>query len=453
MENEKPVSGIPPAVDLRRKAERRVRDAKALRGASPAEADIRALVHELEVHQVELEMQNEELLRTQAAAERVSQRYSDLFDFAPIGYYLVGPDGEILEINLAGASLLGLDRSAVANRRLEHWVAPEHRANFSEFCQRALATETRQRCEIRLLKANQAIEVLVEGTTTRDAGQYGRALRLAIIDITERKRAEESLQLLNTDLETRVAERTAELQRRAEQLRRLAVEVMQAEEQARHRLAQVLHDQLQQLLVAATMKLGVLSRRIEDERLLDTIGQLRDLLDQSIAESRSLTVELSPPVLRERGLVGGLEWLARRAEEKHGLTIEIDAEPDGGAADEALQVFLFHAVRELLLNVAKHAETDRASIQVRRTEDHQIRLEVSDRGKGFDAAEPCNAPTSSGFGMVSIRERLELLGGRMEVDSIPGKGTQVTILVPATKEIGEALAAGRIALPLPEKRC
>lgn len=447
MENEKPVSGTPQTADLRREAERRVREAKALRGASPAEADIRALVHELEVHQVELEMQNEELLRTQAAAERVSQRYSDLFDFAPIGYYLVSPEGEILEINLAGAWLLGLQRSAVAKRRLGHWVAPEHRADFSEFCQRVLATETRQRCEIRILKASQTVEVLVEGTTTHDAGQYGRALRLAVIDITDRKRAEESLQLLNTELEQRVAERTVELQRRAEQLRRLAVEVIQAEEQARHRLAQVLHDQLQQLLVAATLKLGLMRRRTQDEQLLDTIGQIRDLLDQSIAESRSLTVELCPPILHDRGLAGGLEWLARRTEEKHGLATEIDVEPNGGAADEALRVFLFHAIRELLLNVVKHAETDRATIRVRATEDHQIRVEVSDRGRGFDTAEPRNASTSSGFGMVSIHERLELLGGRMEVASIPGKGTQVTILVPAAKDAEDDSAS-----PLPGRR-
>ena len=101
-----------------------------------SETDARALVHELQVHQIELEMQNEELQRAQAAAEEASERYGDLFDFAPVAYFLWDHEGRILEVNLAGAALLGLDRSMVVHKRFGQFVAMEDRARFADFCHR-----------------------------------------------------------------------------------------------------------------------------------------------------------------------------------------------------------------------------------------------------------------------------------------------------------------------------
>ena len=111
------------AGDLRREAERRFHDKNAAPAESMAEVDVRALVHELQVHQIELEMQNEELLCAQAAVQEVSDKYHDLFDFAPIGYFRLDGQGQILEVNLAGAALLGLDRSTAVKQRFGQHVA------------------------------------------------------------------------------------------------------------------------------------------------------------------------------------------------------------------------------------------------------------------------------------------------------------------------------------------
>ena len=177
-------SGLPYVAELRRKAEQRLHTKEASAAEAASEADARALVHELQVHQIELEMQNEELQRAQAAAEEASEKYGDLFDFAPVGYFLWDHEGRILEVNLAGAALLGLDRNAVIQKRFGQFVAMEDRPAFADFCKRVLATDTKQTCEVKLLKDGQAVDVLVEGIAAQDRQGQGRLCRAAVIDIT-----------------------------------------------------------------------------------------------------------------------------------------------------------------------------------------------------------------------------------------------------------------------------
>ena len=169
----------------------RRRSVCASREAHPAEsianASALALVHELQVHQIELEMQNEELQRAQAAAEEASEKYHDLFDFAPVGYFLWDHEGRILEVNLAGAALLGLDRSMVVQKRFGQFVAMEDRPVFADFCKRVLTTDTKQTCEAKLLKDGQPVYALVEGIAARDRQGQSGLCRAAIIDITRQK--------------------------------------------------------------------------------------------------------------------------------------------------------------------------------------------------------------------------------------------------------------------------
>ena len=140
------------AAELRVKAEQRLHAGKANPAAAVSETDARALVHELQVHQIELEMQNEELLRACVAAQEASEKYYDLFDFAPVGYFLWDAEGRILEVNLAGAVLLGLGRKAVIQKRFGQFVAQEDRAAFADFCKQVLPTGPKQTCEVKLLE-------------------------------------------------------------------------------------------------------------------------------------------------------------------------------------------------------------------------------------------------------------------------------------------------------------
>jgi PAS domain S-box-containing protein len=151
----------------------------------------------LQVYQIELEMQNEELQHARAAAHEALEKYRDLFDFAPIGYFLWDHEGRILKSNLAGAALLGMNRGAVIQKRFGQFVAPENRPTFADFCKWVLRSDTKQTCEIKLLSDGQPVYVLVEGITTRDRPGQEKLCRAAVIDITERKRAEDALQLAN----------------------------------------------------------------------------------------------------------------------------------------------------------------------------------------------------------------------------------------------------------------
>jgi PAS domain S-box-containing protein len=535
---------------LRRKAEHLLRkNKKAAPVETPAEKDTRALVHELQVHQIELEMQNEELLLSQAATQEISDKYANLFDFAPTGYFLWDERGKILELNLAGAILLGLERSTAVKKRFGQFVAVEDRPIFADFCKRVMLSKIKQTCEIKLLIDVKPLDVLVEGIAGRyrkgegvlcraavidvsDRKQAATALRqsrdelqaiydsavdgilvadiktmrivrtnsvicrmlgysedellsmsvddiyppgvlpaireqlkamaerrlvvgketpvlrkdgnvlFAVIgcshvlydgrpcvigffhDITDRKQAEEALQKAHDNLELRVQERTA-------QLRTMAVELTKSEQTERDRLAQVLHDELQQLLFAARMKVSLLRNSVVDVQVGQTVEQLDDLLKQSISESRSLAVELSPPILREKGLTAGLEWLAGQIKEKHGLAVTLDAESEAEPLNEGVRILLYQVVRELLFNVAKHAQTDCAHVKIARTAQGHVHLEVSDNGVGFDSDKmQDHAESRGGFGLSSIRQRLEVLGGRLKMDSSPGKGTRMVIQAP-----------------------
>jgi len=192
--------------DLHRKAEERLRATEGNHGPPSAEVDVRALVHELQVQQIELEMQNEELRRARVAAEEASEKYGDLFDFAPVAYFLWGHDARILEVNLAGATLLGLDRNAVIHKRFEQFVALEHRPAFANFCERVLTTDSKQTCEIKLLKGGQGVDVLVEGIAAQDRSGQGKLCRAAVIDVTSQKRTDE-LAATNEALKAEIAAR------------------------------------------------------------------------------------------------------------------------------------------------------------------------------------------------------------------------------------------------------
>lgn len=234
------------------------------------------------------------------------------------------------------------------------------------------------------------------------------------------------------------------LHERSEQLRALASKLTHTEQRERRRVAGILHDDLQQLLVGARFRLAVLQRR-SDEGLRQTAAELEDLILQSLEVTRSLTRELSPPVLHDGGLVPALEWLVGWMLDKHGLMVMLTA-PDADLTEtEEVRVLLFQAVQELLFNVVKHAQVKTASVQVHRLEG-QIQVLVSDEGIGFDpTGGRAAANSASGFGLLSIRERLEALGGRMEIQSAPGRGSRFTLLVP----LGASAGAGSPPLVQP----
>lgn len=229
----------------------------------------------------------------------------------------------------------------------------------------------------------------------------------------------------------------AQLQDKAQRLRSLAHQLSQAEQAERSRIARLLHDHLQQIVASIKFQVG----RMSSEQLPEQRRQVQALLDQVMDVSRTLTVELSPPVLMDMGLSAGLNWLTNWMRQKHNLhvTSEIDSDAEPGA--EPTRLMLFHAVRELLLNVVRHAQVNEASLVMKRSDD-QLCITVSDSGVGFDPRtleKP--ADTANTFGLAHMRERIRLLGGDMHIESGPGRGTRITLVAPRHAEQPATVAA------------
>ena len=250
-----------------------------------------------------------------------------------------------------------------------------------------------------------------------------------LLDVTAMKQTQRQLTLLNETLEQRVAERTEVARQRAAQLQSLAGELLQAEQRERRRLAGLLHDHLQQLLVGAKMHTHLAKRHLGPDQQ-GALTEVEHLLDMSIDASRSLTVELSPPVLYEAGLAAALEWLGTQMQQKHGLRVDVQVDRRANPDAENISVQLFQSVRELLFNVTKHSGTSQAYLRMERADGNRTRITVTDMGKGFDPASLHGPNVPEHFGLFSIQERLELMGGTMQLESAPGKGTTVTLTAP-----------------------
>ncbi|MDX1548223.1 MAG: chemotaxis protein CheB, partial [Rhodothermales bacterium] len=238
-------------------------------------------------------------------------------------------------------------------------------------------------------------------------------------DNTERKQAEETL-------EQRVEERTI-------QVRNLASRLTMAEQEERRRISRILHDDLQQRLYGIQMKLDLLRREAETtehEPLTRELARIDEWLTTAISTTRSLTVDLSPPILKTEGLTDALIWLRTQMAEQHGLDVTVQAAQPFYLPDEDMRVLLFQVVRELLFNVVKHAETDGAVVEISEDGSHLV-IVVRDDGRGFDPeAAAHQRGAQDGLGLFSVRERLRLFGGDLEIEAAPGRGTRVTVRTP-----------------------
>ena len=245
-------------------------------------------------------------------------------------------------------------------------------------------------------------------------------------DNTERRLAEEAQQALMATLETQVEERTA-------QVRTLASLLTLAEQEERRRLAQILHDDLQQCLYGIQIKLLFISDSVAASVQPDLAVHAQEAykwLNDAIKIVRQLTVDLSPPVLQGEGLVDALTWLATNLQKVYGFTMVLDAEHNFVDINEDMRVLLFQIIRELLFNVIKHADIDHAMVTLREEASDRLTITVEDAGCGFDI-ESAEARHEGGFGLFSVRERVNLFGGHMVIHAVPGQGTRITLSLPS----------------------
>lgn len=252
-------------------------------------------------------------------------------------------------------------------------------------------------------------------------GDDGRLLEIQSVgrDITERKKAELALREAHLQMERRVVERT-------EQMRRLGIEKALAEERERQAVARDLHDGLGQLLHVAKIRLDALLEAYPNAA--DAGHKLDALLAEASRQVRSLTAQLSPPVLAKLGLSPALRWLGEEMERSYGLNVEVNCSGPAPVLAPAQANILFRSARELLINTAKHSGCKQARLKLTQTAEF-LRLSVEDDGVGLaNVSDAWNQ--TQGFGLASIRERLTYLGGQSEIFSAAGTGFRVVLQMP-----------------------
>lgn len=370
---------------------------------------------------------------TSRAAERALERSEEIHrtigEIVPFGSWTCDAEGRCTSVTRPFLEMTGMTLEEAKGFGWIDRLHPADREPTRDAWERCVAEQGEWEWEYRIRGADG------QWRAVRTSGRPIRGVDGAVekwvgfhIDVTARREAEDALRRMNETLEQRVAERTQVAEQRAAVLRTMAAEMSRVEEQERRRMAELLHDDLQQILVAAKLRTYGLEGEAAAEKDRIAAREIGQLLEDSIEASRGLTTRLSPPVRFEEGLRGPLDWLVRWFAHEHGLSVKVHLEVADEPFSEDVGVFLFHAVKELLFNVSKYAGTDEAVVGVT-ADDETLRVSVEDEGRGF-SQKAGEVGASRGFGLFNIGERLRLLEGSLEIDTAPGKGTRVRMSVP-----------------------
>jgi PAS domain S-box-containing protein len=451
--------------ELRRRAETRLRGQRkgqrSKSGDQKSEADTVRLLHELEVHQIELEMQNAELQKARNELEVTLEKYTSLYDFAPVGYFSLDESGVILEVNLTGAAMLGVDRSRLINRRMLRFVVPESQPLFVAFLERVCGGTGKQACEVALLKEDATVFwVSVHGTAAISASGSQKSCRVAVSDITSLKQAEEAQlrieaqaianQKLQREIDRRevveeslrkseqhygkLLQQSRDMQ---EQLRHLSHQILSAQEEERKKISRELHDEIAQTLTGINVQLAALKveSRVNVKDLQKKIARTQRLVEKSVDIVHRFARELRPTVLDDLGLIPALHSFVKGFSKQTRIHIRLTVFAGVEKLDNAKRTVLYRVAQEALTNVARHAQASLVEVSIEKLSDN-ICMKIKDDGKSFQVGRTLHTRKAKRLGLVGMRERVEMVGGSFNVESTSGKGTTIRAQIPFTNGEG-----------------
>jgi len=371
-----------------------------LRLASPLIQRIEQRVAERTAELSEANQSLKKEITERQQTEAALRRMSKVFMEATVPISIQDLSGQIIDINPEVERTYGWSRGELLGQPIDKIVPPEHLQRQHELAARCKRGEKIRNVESwRRAKSGEVIPVLLTLSLLTD--ENGRSAGIATIakDLSEQKRLEE-------------------------QLRAAVSEATLAEERERRKLAVDLHDGVGQLLALASMKLGALRTSVEIYGLDPEVRELEQIVIEVQRRARSLVFQLSPPTLHDVGLVAAAHSLAEDMQARFGLHVTLEEGGERQKLDEITRITLFRTLSELLVNVAKHGETEDADVRFA-WQDRHVEIIIEDSGVGFDAGAP-----TSGYGLFSIRERLARLGGDAEIESSPGQGTRIVLTAP-----------------------
>ncbi|MBN2019989.1 MAG: PAS domain S-box protein [Sedimentisphaerales bacterium] len=357
----------------------------------------------------ELQKEIAERKRAEVSLRQAEERFRTIFENAVVGIYRTTPDGQILMANPALIKLMGyksLEELAQLNLEKEGFDPSSPRSIFKQRIEKEGSVNGLE--SIWIKRDGTRLFVSENAFAVRDAEGKILYYEGTAQDITQRKEAEEKLIIYQ------------------QHLRSLAAELSLAEERLKRKIAADLHDNISQNLAISKMKLDSLAQNARPEQVAP-LKEVTDLIAQTIEVSRTLTFEMSPPVLYELGFEAAIGWLVNQTRQRFGIKTGVLDDGKPKLLNDDVKVLLFTAVRELLTNVVKHAKARSVKVSIQAIR-NKICIIVEDNGVGFDAAG-----TNRGFGLFNICERLDYIGGRVEIDTGAGRGTRVTLLAPLLK--------------------
>jgi len=372
------------------------------------------------------------LFRNLRASE---ERYRGLVELSPEAIF-VNRDNKIVFVNPAALQLFGATSAEqILGKSPFDVFHRDFHSIMRERIRKLLKGQPVDLVEMKIVRMDGTVQD-VEAVASPFLDQEGPAIQAILRDITDRKQAEEALREVNETLEKRVRERTLDLQNLAEQLersrddlRKLASELVLAEERERKRIATVLHDDIAQTLAAVKMQLSILQAKQGGDASANDMVKVQGLLHEAILETRALMNEVGNPLLFDLGVAAACESLANRLMARHPIAITFDIHDALEDLTPDMKVILFQVIRELLNNVVKHSKARNANVRIER-DNGFIRAKIKDNGSGFDP-RILGAPTAEGgFGLFSIRERLMAFNGSLQIKSTAGKGTTATATLP-----------------------
>ena len=354
--------------------------------------------------------------RAEETLRKSEEKYQSLIEHANDAILSVNREGMIIGFNKKAEEMFGYSREEMLGKPSYLLVVQQHREKQKRILKQFAETGTGLSMEN---KINAGKGIRKDGKEFDVEFSYhvldihGELIATAIVrDISERKEAEKKV---------------LEYQKR---LKSLTSQMTLNEEKERKHLADYLHDQIGQELFATKIKLDLLKDSLSSNEDVKNLSDLSNSLIRTIENTRSLTFELSPPILYQFGLEAALEWLAEHTYVQYNIMVTFEDDKRDKPLDDDVKIFLYQAVRELLTNVAKHAQVKNARVSVKK-DNSNIRICVEDGGVGFTHPHKgLSKDGKKGYGLFSIEERLDYLGGYFEITSRDGRGTQARLTAP-----------------------
>jgi PAS domain S-box-containing protein len=380
---------------------------KILKGISVQEmeeltlTELKNSLNELKVHQIELELQNEELRAARSETEKSKKQYQDLYDFAPVGYFSFDKEGIIRRANIFAGKILGAERENLLLRRFQNYITEGYKETFHTFLRRIFVSKERESLEVQITnKSGDVLHLQLEGNISHiDVDQC----LVTATDVTEYKKAQS---IIKTSLEEK---------------ERLQI-IVATQDEERRNISEELHNGIAQSLYA----LQLLFEGNSDSIKKEAKDKILTIIENSIDEIRTLSFELMPHILEEFGLKESI-WELCNKKSSPELRILYTHTGEMQRYNRTIEISIYRIIQEVVNNIIKHSKATKASIFTEIYK-NEFRIMAMDNGIGFNYSDVANNKNCTG--LRTIKNRIHILNGEITIEPAAEIGTRINIEIP-----------------------